>query len=125
MAATLESLVIAQQATQLLSNVRRDIRVACTEYKARLDAVEWTAAYVRQQTNAQGAALVTVLNKIASNQTAVENALVDWGVSVPDTTADYQLLRDAAIAMRDATNGNVSATLTQILTQVPAKTRLW
>lgn len=123
--ASLENLMIAQQATTLLSNVRRDIRASCGEYKARLDDGEFTTAYVKTLTNSQGTALVKVLDKVADNQTAVETALAEWEVSIADTTADYTQLRDAAVAMRDATVGNVSNTLTQILAQVPAKTRLW
>ena len=122
---SLESLKIAQQATDLLSNVRRDIRASATEYKGRLDNVQWTAAYTRTQVNAQGTALVALLQKVADNQSAVTAALVDWQVSVEDTTADYTQLRSAAEAMRDATAGNVLATLTAILAQVPAKTLLW
>lgn len=123
--ASLENLNIAQQATQLLSNVRRDIRASCTEYKGRLDQNEWTAAFARANTNQQGTALVLLLQKVADHQAAVEAALLEWQVSVDDTQADYNLLRSAAEAMRDATAANVLNTLTQILIQVPAKTRLW
>lgn len=123
--ASLESLTIAQQATTILSNVRRDMRQHCQYHKGRLDATEWTAAYVASLIGQAGAGLVAQLDKIASHQAAVEAALVDWGVSVPDTQADYTQLRTAAVAMRDCTTGNVATTMTQILSGVPAKVRLF
>lgn len=122
---SLENLNLSQQATTLLSNVRRDLRSECATLKARLDANEWTAAYVQVQANNQGNALVALLQKLADHQAAVEAALLEWSVPVQDTRDDYNLLRTAAEAMRDATAANVSATLTQILSQVPAKTRIW
>lgn len=123
--ASLESLTIAQQATNLLSNVRRDIIDTATSLKARLDANEWTATYVRSQANAQGVQLVASLQRVANHQAAVEAALTDWSVDVGDTQAEYALLRNAAEALRDATVGNVTATLTQIIANVLSKTRLY
>lgn len=122
---SLENLNLAQQATQLLANARRDLLASAAEYKGRLDRNEWTAAYTRTQVNSQGTALVALLQKVADAQTAVETALLEWQVSINDTRANYTQLRTAAEAMRDATVANVLTTLTQILTNVPAKTRLW
>lgn len=122
---SLENLNLAQQATTLLANVRRDLLASAAEYKARLDANQFTAAYTRTLVNAQGTALVALLQKVANAQVAVEAALLEWEVSVDDTRADYTQLRTASEAMRDATAQNVAATLTAIIAQVPAKTRLY
>src|SRR5690606_14298141 len=122
---TLESLHLAEQATQLLANVRRDIRASCNDYKVRLDRNEFTAAYVRTLANGQGQAILGVLQRLADHRAAVEAALLEWSIPVNDTRGDYNQLRQAAEAMRDATAANVAATLAQILTQVTPKTRLW
>ena len=123
--ASLEDLTIAQQAVSILGNVRRDVLAEANKLKARLDANEWTAAYVATTANGVGTQLVASLQRIATHQSAVETALTNWSVSVPDTTADYQELRSAAEAMRDATPTNISATLTQIIAQVPEAARLF
>jgi hypothetical protein len=62
---------------------------------------------------------------VADQRSPVEAALLEWQVSVNDTRADYQQLRPASEAMRDATAGNVATVLTQIIAQVPAKVRLF
>lgn len=123
--ASLESLNIAQQAVAILSNVRRDLLAECNALNARLDNLQWTAAFVASTANGVGAQLVTSLQRVADNQAAVESALVDWSVDVNATRADYTQLRDAANAMVAATPTNVNATLDAIIAQVPAKTRLF
>lgn len=122
---SLENLNLAQQATQLLANVRRDLIASAAEYKGRLDRAEFTAAYTRTLVNAQGTALVALLQKVVDAQASVEAALLEWQVSVNDTRADYTQLRTASEAMRDATAVNVAATLAAIIAQVPAKKRLY
>lgn len=123
--ASLANLTIAQQATTLLSNLRRDIRQIATDIKGRLDRSEWTAGFAASSANSAGTRFVALLQKVADHQAVVEAALLEWSVSVDDTRADYQLLRTASEAMRDATAGNVSTTLTQILSQVSEQTRLF
>lgn len=116
---SINNLQLASRAASILSDARREIRDTCAAYKARLDATEWTAAYVRAQTNATGQSIVTRLQtKLLANQASILTALADWSIPSTELTAKYTLLRDAAVAMRDATSVNVSATLTQILSQV-------
>jgi hypothetical protein len=122
---SLENLNLSQQATALLANARRDLLASASEYKGRLDRSEFTAAYVRTLVNSQGTALVALLQRVADHQAPVEAALLEWQVSVNDTRADYTQLRTAAETMRDATAQNVATVLTQIIAQVPAKTRLF
>lgn len=116
---------LVDQISVVLDTARKGIIDTATFQKARLDANEWTAAYVRAQVATSGANYVAQLQRIANKQAECEAALTDWNVSVPAMTAEYTLLRDAAIAMRDCTVGNVAATLTQIIAQVTPKTRLF
>ena len=123
--ASLENMTIAQQATTILSNVRRDLLSETNRLNNRLDNNEWTASFVASTANQIGTQLRASLQRIADIQSVVESALLEWEVSVADTRADWQQLADASEALRDATSANVGSVLDGIIAQVPAKTRLF
>lgn len=123
--ASLESLTIAQQAIAILSNVRRDILAEASSLNARIVGNQWTASFAAETANGLGVRFVASLQKIADNQARVKEALSVWSVSVAETEADYNQLRQAADAMKNATAANIQATLSGILSQVPEKVRLF
>lgn len=123
--ASLESMIIAQQATTILSNVRRDLLAETNRLNDRLGNNQWTAAFVASTANGVGTQLRASLQLIADHQAAVEAALLEWEVSVADTTADWGQLRDASEALRDATASNIGSVINGIISQVPSKTRLF
>ena len=123
--ASLERMTIAQQATTILSNVRRDLLAEVNRLKSRLDNNQWTAAFVASTANGVGTQLRASLQLIADHQAVVEAALLEWQVSVEETTADWDQLRAASEAIRDATPANIGSVLSGIIAQVPAKTRLF